>query len=44
MLLLLALVCAAPVIASYFMYYVFKPTGGTHELRRADRTAAADSR
>ena len=29
MLLLLALVCAAPVIASYLMYYVFKPTGGT---------------
>jgi cytochrome oxidase Cu insertion factor (SCO1/SenC/PrrC family) len=29
MLLLLALVCAAPVIASYLMYYVFKPSGGT---------------
>jgi cytochrome oxidase Cu insertion factor (SCO1/SenC/PrrC family) len=29
MLLLLALVCAAPVIASYLMYYVFKPAGGT---------------
>ncbi|WJF91459.1 cytochrome C oxidase subunit I [Paraburkholderia bonniea] len=27
--LLLALVCAAPVIASYLTYYVFKPTGGT---------------
>ncbi|WP_374729807.1 SCO family protein [Caballeronia terrestris] len=29
MLLFLALVCAAPVIASYLMYYVFKPAGGT---------------
>src|SRR3984885_5788337 len=29
MLLLLAAVCAAPVIASYFMYYVVNPTGGT---------------
>ncbi|WP_250471138.1 cytochrome C oxidase subunit I [Caballeronia sp. GAFFF1] len=29
MLVLLALVCAAPVIASYLMYYVFKPAGGT---------------
>ncbi|WP_338863033.1 cytochrome C oxidase subunit I [Mycetohabitans rhizoxinica] len=29
MLLLLAAVCAAPVIASYLMYYVFKPTGGS---------------
>ncbi|HEY3597842.1 MAG TPA: cytochrome C oxidase subunit I [Paraburkholderia sp.] len=29
MLLLLALVCAAPVVASYLAYYVFKPTGGT---------------
>ena len=29
MLLLLAVVCAAPVLASYFMYYVVKPTGGT---------------
>ena len=29
MLLLLAPVCAAPVIASYLMYYVFKPAGGT---------------
>jgi cytochrome oxidase Cu insertion factor (SCO1/SenC/PrrC family) len=29
MLLLLALVCAAPVIASYLAYYVIKPAGGT---------------
>ncbi|GAB5098266.1 cytochrome c oxidase subunit I [Caballeronia sp. HLA56] len=29
MLVLLALVCAAPVIASYLMYYVVKPAGGT---------------
>jgi cytochrome oxidase Cu insertion factor (SCO1/SenC/PrrC family) len=29
MLILLALVCAAPVIASYLTYYVFKPAGGT---------------
>ncbi len=29
MLLLLAFVCAAPVIASYFIYYVVKPAGGT---------------
>jgi hypothetical protein len=29
MLVLLAAMCAAPVIASYFMYYVAKPTGGT---------------
>jgi cytochrome oxidase Cu insertion factor (SCO1/SenC/PrrC family) len=29
MLILLAAVCAAPVLASYFMYYVVKPTGGT---------------
>jgi cytochrome oxidase Cu insertion factor (SCO1/SenC/PrrC family) len=29
MLLLLAVVCAAPVIASYLMYYVFKPTRGS---------------
>jgi cytochrome oxidase Cu insertion factor (SCO1/SenC/PrrC family) len=29
MLLLLASMCAAPVIASYFMYYVVKPKGGT---------------
>ena len=28
-LLLVALVCAAPVIGSYFTYYVIKPTGGT---------------
>ncbi|ACQ96688.1 conserved hypothetical protein [Burkholderia pseudomallei MSHR346] len=28
MLLALALVCAAPVIASYFTYYVIKPRGG----------------
>jgi cytochrome oxidase Cu insertion factor (SCO1/SenC/PrrC family) len=28
-LLLVALVCAAPVIGSYLAYYVFKPTGGT---------------
>jgi len=28
MVLLIALVCAAPVIASYLTYYVFKPTGG----------------
>ncbi|MEM5365563.1 cytochrome C oxidase subunit I [Paraburkholderia azotifigens] len=28
-LLLIALVCAAPVIGSYFTYYVIKPTGGT---------------
>ncbi len=27
MMLLIALVCAAPVIASYLAYYVFKPTG-----------------
>ncbi len=27
--LLLALICAAPVIASYLAYYVFKPTGGS---------------
>src|SRR5260370_31874835 len=29
MLVLLAAVCAAPVIASYLMYYVIKPAGGT---------------
>ena len=29
MLLLLAVICAAPVVASYFTYYVIKPTGGT---------------
>jgi hypothetical protein len=29
MLLLIALICAAPVIGSYFAYYVVKPTGGT---------------
>ncbi|KAG0194282.1 hypothetical protein DFQ28_000527 [Apophysomyces sp. BC1034] len=29
MLLLLAAICAAPVIASYLMYYVFRPTGGS---------------
>ena len=29
MLLLIALVCAAPVVGSYFTYYVIKPTGGT---------------
>ena len=29
MMLLIALVCAAPVIGSYFTYYVIKPTGGT---------------
>lgn len=28
-LLLLALLCVAPVIASYLAYYVFRPTGGT---------------
>ncbi|MDG0023524.1 cytochrome C oxidase subunit I [Trinickia sp. Y13] len=28
MVLLIALVCAAPVIASYFTYYVLKPKGG----------------
>ena len=28
MVLLIALVCAAPVIASYLAYYVFKPAGG----------------
>lgn len=28
-LLLLAAICAAPVIASYFVYYVVKPRGGT---------------
>ncbi len=29
MLLLIALVCAAPIAISYFMYYVVKPKGGT---------------
>jgi cytochrome oxidase Cu insertion factor (SCO1/SenC/PrrC family) len=29
MMLLIALVCAAPVIGSYFTYYVIKPNGGT---------------
>ncbi len=29
MLLLLALVCAAPMLASYFTYYVIKPQGGS---------------
>ena len=29
MLLLLAAICVAPVVASYLMYYVFKPAGGT---------------
>src|SRR5262249_58626355 len=29
MMLLIALICAAPVIGSYFTYYVIKPTGGT---------------
>lgn len=29
MLLLLAAICAAPVIASYLVYYVFRPAGGT---------------
>ncbi|HEY1996389.1 MAG TPA: cytochrome C oxidase subunit I [Paraburkholderia sp.] len=29
MMLLIALVCAAPVVGSYFTYYVIKPSGGT---------------
>ncbi|MFC0398157.1 SCO family protein [Paraburkholderia rhizosphaerae] len=29
MMLLIALICAAPVIGSYLTYYVIKPTGGT---------------
>jgi hypothetical protein len=29
MLLLLALICAAPIAVSYFVYYVVKPAGGT---------------
>ena len=29
MMLLIAIVCAAPVIGSYFTYYVIKPSGGT---------------
>ncbi|AFT84408.1 SCO family protein [Paraburkholderia phenoliruptrix] len=29
MLLLVAIVCGAPIAISYFMYYVVKPTGGT---------------
>lgn len=29
MLLLLAIICAAPVIGSYVTYYIIKPTGGT---------------
>jgi hypothetical protein len=29
MMLLIALICAAPVIGSYFTYYVIKPSGGT---------------
>ncbi|SIT36977.1 conserved hypothetical protein [Paraburkholderia ribeironis] len=28
-LLLLAIICAAPIAVSYFMYYVVKPTGGS---------------
>ena len=28
MLVLLGLVCAAPILASYFTYYVIKPKGG----------------
>jgi hypothetical protein len=30
--LLLLLACASPVIASYFTYYVIKPTGGKTNL------------
>ena len=37
--LLVLLCCAAPVIASYFTYYVVRPEGRTR-LRRADRSAA----
>ena len=33
--LLVLLVCAAPVIASYFTYFVIRPEGA-HQLRRAD--------
>jgi cytochrome oxidase Cu insertion factor (SCO1/SenC/PrrC family) len=29
MMLLIALICAAPVIGSYFTYYVIKPSSGT---------------
>ncbi|MEW9584139.1 SCO family protein [Paraburkholderia sp. DGU8] len=29
MLLLLAIICAAPIAVSYFMYYVIKPSGGS---------------
>ena len=29
MLLLLAIICAAPIAVSYFTYYVIKPTGGS---------------
>ena len=33
---LVLLVCAAPVVASYFAYFVVRP-GGAHQLQRADR-------
>ena len=38
--LLVLLVCAAPVIASYFTYFVLRPAG-PQQLRRADRAARA---
>ena len=37
--LLVLLVCAAPVIASYFTYFVIRPRG-PHQLQRADPAAA----
>ena len=43
MLVLLGLVCAAPMIASYFTYYVIAE-GRLDQLRHADRAAAPDPR
>jgi hypothetical protein len=37
--LLLLLACAAPVIASYLAYYVFKPEGGKTKLGTLVRPA-----
>ena len=42
MMIAVLLVCAAPVVASYFAYFVMRPAGA-HQLQRADRAAAADA-
>jgi len=40
MMLLLLLVCASPVIASYLAYYVFTPAGGKAAYGALGRSAA----